>query len=495
MSDAVPSTYAEKLRFGWSLHAPLRLAERRFLLICVDLLIANGALLAAMALRYSRGLDVSLILEHPLWFAILSASWLLAASASDTYHPRVAEHLQAVVPAVVKAGAQTTLIYLLIPFLTPALPSSRLALASLFLVITAAILAWRSVYAIVLPQPILQHRVLVVGTGSAASMIVRTLLDQERGSYQPVGFIDDEPMFQGGVLGVGGSVGSEATGGRGSLSFPVLGGRHQILAVITRYRVTTLVVALSHRVDPELLQTLMTCVEKGIDVIPMSVLYEQLTGRVPVPYLAASLDATLAVQQLGMSVWWRFVKRLMDVALSGFGLLCLGAIFPAIALAIYLDSPGPILYSQQRVGKGGRIFSIFKFRTMVPNAENGIAVWTQEDDPRVTRVGRLLRGMHLDEWPQFLNILKGEMSAVGPRPERPEFVAMIAAKSPLYPLRHMVKPGMAGWALVKQGYAATVEDSLIRLQYDLYYVKHQSPWFDLVILLKTLEDALSFRGR
>jgi len=186
----------------------------------------------------------------------------------------------------------------------------------------------------------------------------------------------------------------------------------------------------------------------------------------------------------------------MDIVLTSTGLFFLGPALPFIALAIYLDSPGPIFYTQERVGKGGKTFRAHKFRSMVPNAEKkGKPAWAQEGDPRVTRVGRLLRATHVDEFPQFLNIIKGEMSAVGPRPERPEFVPELEKEIPFYRTRHCVKPGMAGWALVKQGYGASREDALIKLQYDLYYIKHQSVWLDVVILLKTIVDTVTLRGR
>ncbi|MCW1300582.1 MAG: sugar transferase [Candidatus Parvarchaeota archaeon] len=146
------------------------------------------------------------------------------------------------------------------------------------------------------------------------------------------------------------------------------------------------------------------------------------------------------------------------------------------------------------MGQGGRIFRAYKFRTMVPDAEKNGAVWAQKNDPRVTRVGRILRKTHIDEFPQFINILKGEMSAVGPRPERPEFVEELAREIPFYSVGHAVKPGMAGWALVKYGYASSKEDTVIKLQYDLYYIKHWSFWLDLVILLKTVLEMLTMRG-
>ena len=175
----------------------------------------------------------------------------------------------------------------------------------------------------------------------------------------------------------------------------------------------------------------------------------------------------------------------MDIVLASVGLCLLAPAIPFIAVAIYLDCPGPIFYSQERVGKGGRRFRIHKFRSMESNAEQNGAVWAQENDKRVTRVGRLLRRTHVDEFPQFLNILKGEMSAVGPRPERPEFVDELAEEIPFFRVRHAVRPGMAGWSLVNQGYSGTRESALQKLQYDLYYISNWSFGLDLWILLMT----------
>jgi exopolysaccharide biosynthesis polyprenyl glycosylphosphotransferase len=276
---------------------------------------------------------------------------------------------------------------------------------------------------------------------------------------------------------------------------PILGSTEFLADGIARYRVTMLVLSLPQQLESRLLQVLMECVERGIQVVPMSALYEQLTGRVPVEHLQENWYVALPVHHRDHSPLWRFFKRVMDIVLAGIGLLALGAILPIIAIALLVDSRGPLFYTQPRVGKGGRLFRVYKFRSMRLDAEHGSAMWAQENDPRTTRLGRLLRATHVDELPQLLNVLRGEMSAVGPRPERPEFVRALAAAAPFYPLRHTVKPGMAGWALVKQGYASTPEDLLVRLQYDFYYIKHQSLWFDLLILCKTFWHAVGFRGR
>jgi exopolysaccharide biosynthesis polyprenyl glycosylphosphotransferase len=240
---------------------------------------------------------------------------------------------------------------------------------------------------------------------------------------------------------------------------------------------------------------LIECLIEGVEVIPTPVLIENLTKRIPLDGLGEHWPISMPLRLRNTDVMPRVAKRALDIAASVVGLLILAPLFPWIALAIYLESPGPIIYSQERVGRAGKIFRIHKFRSMIPDAEQDGPVWASPGDDRVTRVGRLLRASHLDELPQIWNVLRGEMSAVGPRPERPEFVGRLAEEIPAYELRHAVKPGMAGWAVIKQGYVASVEHAFTKTEYDLYYVKHQSLWFDLVILAKTVIRVATFRGR
>jgi lipopolysaccharide/colanic/teichoic acid biosynthesis glycosyltransferase len=167
---------------------------------------------------------------------------------------------------------------------------------------------------------------------------------------------------------------------------------------------------------------------------------------------------------------------------------------PFIALFIKLDSKGPLLYLQKRVGKNECIFSVIKFRTMYQNAENGQAVWAKEKDERVTRVGKILRKFRLDEITQFINVLKGDMALIGPRPERPEFVSMLSKEIPFYNYRHLVKPGITGWAQVNYSYGNSVEDALEKLQYDLYWIKNRSFWLDLKVILKSIKVVLTGFG-
>jgi exopolysaccharide biosynthesis polyprenyl glycosylphosphotransferase len=487
---------------------PLPFSERRLLLIGLDLLAINGALLLALtvwnrdalglAMRVEHGPDLGPLLRRPLWFLLLSALWLPLAHAFDAYDLRVAGRFRTAAPAVLKAGVITAVVYLLIPYLPPALPTSRFSLFAFPFSVLTLLLAGRGLYTLALAQPLFQRRALIIGAGWAGRTIAQALAEHGDGTYQIVGFVDDDPA----KLGKGGAGARHAQSAfRNPKSeirnpkFTVLGNRHALPILIAQHHVTTLILAITHEVNGELLQILMDSLELGVEIVPMPVLYEQLTGRVPVEHVGGNWYVAMPIHHPGTGALWPLVKRLMDIVLASLGLLFVLPFFPLIALAIYLDSPGPIFYTQERVGKNGRRFKVYKFRTMRPDAEKEGEVWAQENDPRVTRVGRILRKSHVDEFPQFLNILKGEMSAVGPRPERPEFVEELAKEIPFYRVRHAVKPGMAGWGLVRQGYGASKEDALLKLQYDLYYIKHQSLWLDLVILLKTVVDTLTLGGR
>ncbi|MBN1966751.1 MAG: sugar transferase, partial [Anaerolineae bacterium] len=185
-----------------------------------------------------------------------------------------------------------------------------------------------------------------------------------------------------------------------------------------------------------------------------------------------------------------------DMVLSMIGLLSFAVLLPLIMLAMRLDSPGPVFFTQKRVGKGGKVFSVLKLRSMIPDAERESGPqWAIDHDPRITRVGKVLRKTRLDEVPQLLNVLRGEMSLIGPRPERPEFVDELSEKIPFYRTRHVVKPGITGWAQVRYHYGSSEEDALIKLQYDLYYIRHHSLALDLLIMLRTVGKMLSFQGR
>jgi exopolysaccharide biosynthesis polyprenyl glycosylphosphotransferase len=329
-------------------------------------------------------------------------------------------------------------------------------------------------------------RALIFAAGRAGCMIAQAIAKHSNNGCQIIGFIDDDPAKEGAAI----DIGSEDTP-----KYTVLGNRHALPKLISQHGINTLIVAINQVIDNKLEEILTRCANLGMRIVPMPVLYEYLTGRVPLEHVNNEWYMKMPLQHPGTGKLNRFIKRMSDIILASLGILCWAPMFPLIALAIYLDSPGPLFYAQDRVGKSGSVFKAYKFRSMVPDAERGNAVWAQKNDPRITRVGRILRKTHIDEFPQFINILKGEMSAVGPRAERPEFEQELEKEIPFYNVRHAVKPGMAGWGLVNQGYGASKEDAKVKLEYDLYYIKNQSLRLDMLILLKTIVDTLTLRGR
>ena len=477
-------------------HWPIQISERRLLLVTLDLLAINVALAVGVGMRpdYEAGWQLPLLYPH--WFFLLSGIYLVLANAFDSYNLRRSAQMSDAAEAVLKSGFLAILIFNMIPYLTPTLPPSRRYLVLFPVMALASLLLGRGFYVVTLARLFFRRRTLIVGAGWAGSTVLQALRQHGDDTYHIVGFIDDDPAKAEMAVMAGRTAATDTSVEAAPADAPkVIGNRNDLEELLGSRRVKSLILAINHDIDAELLQVLMGCLERGVEIIPMSDLYEQLTGHVPVEHVRANWYVAMPLQHPGSGTLGPTVKRILDFLFSSLGLLILGIILPFVALAIYIDSPGPIFYTQPRVGKGGRCFRIYKLRTMIPDAEKGTPVWAQKKDKRVTRVGRILRKLHIDEFPQFLNVFNGDMSVVGPRPERPEFVERLQKEIPFYRVRHAVKPGMAGWGLVRQGYAATKGDQLVKLQYDLYYIKHQSTWLDIVVLTRTVLRAMAFRGR
>jgi exopolysaccharide biosynthesis polyprenyl glycosylphosphotransferase len=462
---------------------PLQLSERKALLVLADLAMVTLAVLVALWLWTLRDpwrtFSQDFVLSQAHWFLILIALWLFLAALNNFYDLHVADYLRLSGAALARITALVLLIYLGIYFVAPRHALPRLFILYFGMASFSLVGLWRAGYVLLLSRAAFQRRALIVGAGWAGRTIARTIRNLSPG-YHLVGFMDDDPAKQGQVIE----------------NLPILGTRRDLVNLVRANDVAEVILAITHDVNGELLQALMDCQEQGMAITPMTALYEELTGRVPVEHIGDAWYIALPLNHAATGGFYPLLKRAVDIGVATLGLVILGLLFPFIALAIVLDSPGPVFYTQERVGKGGKTYRVIKLRTMIPGAEReGEAIWARENDPRVTRVGRFLRKMRLDELPQFINVLRGEMSVVGPRPERPEFVAELERQLPFYRMRHAVKPGMAGWAMLYQDYAGSVEDALVRLQYDLYYIKHQSFWLDMLILLRTLGRMLALRGR
>ena len=272
------------------------------------------------------------------------------------------------------------------------------------------------------------------------------------------------------------------------------GPRHRPLVErVIAERASVVVLDLAAQADETVVAQAATLHENGVRVRTLSLFYEEWLGKLPVAELER-LSLMFDIGEIHRARYGR-VKRMTDVAVALAGWVVLAVAAPFVAIGNLLGNPGPLLYRQQRVGRFGRPFEIVKFRTMRSGAEGAVNEWTTEDDPRITPFGRLLRRTHLDELPQVVNILRGDLSLVGPRPEQPHYVAELREKIPFYDLRHLVRPGLTGWAQVKYGYAGNEADALEKLQYEFFYLRHQDLALDLRIVGRTLRSVVGRGGR
>ena len=459
---------------------PLRMSERRTLLGLVDALMLGAAVVIALWLWTLRGdmaFSLGFLVEEAQWFLVLGGLWTLTAVLDNFYRPEITASFTATAFSLLRINATMVVIYVLIYFFSSPTSVNRVVVLFFGALSLVLIGSWRAVYTLALHGAFFEQRVLILGAGMSGQVIAHTIHDNLDKAYRVVGFVDD-------AAPVGDLVGGT----------PVLGPSANLVRLAQQYGVAEIVLAQPDLSSAAVFQALMDCQEQGLRITPMALLYENITSRVPVEHVGDQWYIALPLDHQGHSKFYTGVKRVFDLLGALVGLCLYGPLLPFLALAIRLDSPGPVFYRQKRVGQGGRVFDVYKLRTMVENAEPDQPVWAALDDPRVTRVGRFLRKTRLDELPQLLNILLGDMSFVGPRPERPEMVADLEGKIPFYRARHAVRPGATGWAFVNNGYARSVEETLLKLQYDLYYIKHQSPLLDLLIILKSIGLVLTMRG-
>lgn len=363
-----------------------------------------------------------------------------------------------------------------IGYLIPDLSTGRGVLAAEFAALAVVMPAWRWLLNRVVGVIFLPSRVAVIGGGFAGETLVKALARSEE--HEVVGVYDDDPAKQGRAVG----------------PYTVAGASRELLNSPDGAQPDAVAVAITHRKSEELFEFLIECRRRGWQVTDMIEPYEAVTGRLPVEHLSEGWVAFMSELLPVRKGFNAKLKRLMDVA-GSVVLLAVGAVPMALAVpAIWLTSRGPTLFRQRRVGRDGEAFDVLKLRTMHRDAEPDGPVWATPNDGRVTAVGRVLRLTRLDEFPQLFNVLRGEMSLVGPRPERPEFVERLEREIPYYGLRHMVKPGVTGWAQVSYPYGASVADAKVKLEYDLYYIRHMGPIFDLRVLLKTIHVLLFAKG-
>jgi sugar transferase (PEP-CTERM system associated) len=369
------------------------------------------------------------------------------------------------------------LILAVLYYLFPQLIIGRGTFLISFVLCPPLLLSWRYLCRWMADRPLLNERILILGTGPLAIEVGTEILSLKSLGYRIVGFIDKDPAKVGIRL----------------LNPSIIGEYLQLSAIAQAEGINRIIVALSEQRGSLPIDALLQCKMLGIKIEDGATFFEQITGKSPLEELKPSwliFSDGFKIQKSR-----KIIKRCTDVVFSVIGLILALPFFVVVPLLIRFDSRGPVFYRQERVGEKGKCFTLLKFRSMRVDAEADLGpVWAQENDSRATRIGKLIRKTRIDEIPQLFNVLKGEMSFVGPRPERSCFVGKLTQEIPYYPLRFSVKPGITGWAQIKYDYGASVKDAFEKLQYELYYIKNLSFFLDIAIIFSTVKVVLYGKG-
>jgi len=399
---------------------------------------------------------------------------------ADLYDLRIVADRRELFVRMLQALGITSLCLALLYYWFPALVIGRGVFLIAAGLVAVIVIGWRLAFTWMARHVRPRERLLVAGTGAAAVELVRELLDRrEELGAEIVGFVDTNPAAVGQPL----------------VNPGVIGLLSDIPRIVGERGVDRVVVSMADARGKLPMDDLLAMkLQDGVRFAHLATVYEEYTGKIAVENLRPSWF--VFSEGFRKSRWRLAGKRVVDVSAAVVGLVLAAPVMLVSALLVRMTSPGPIIYRQERVGLQGRAFTIYKFRSMRQDAEHGTgAVWARPGaDPRTTRVGRWLRRTRVDELPQLWNMLRGDMSLVGPRPERPEFVEGLTRDIPYYGQRHIVRPGLTGWAQVRYSYGASAEDAMQKLQYDLYYIKNMSPGLDWFIILETIKTVLVRSG-
>ncbi|MCZ8144084.1 exopolysaccharide biosynthesis polyprenyl glycosylphosphotransferase [Flavobacterium sp.] len=454
------------------------ISERKLLLRLFDTLLVLMALYIISSLFDFRYFTFSK--DNFIWSVVLAVYLNIFSSVFEMYNLQVASNQFQVIRSIILTTSTTVLFYLLTPIYTPVLPSNRIQIIIFFLSIFITLLLWRLFYVFFLASHRFVKKAILV-------------CDQEQLDALISGIESVDPHYKFIAF-----VNSDETDADSAKTFSIRRIPSQNLeAFVRKTSISELVIATQKTdgITVNLYNQLIHLLENGIIIREYTQVYEDSTKRIPVQYVSRDFYRYFPFSRSNQNHLYLLFSRIFDVLFSVIGLLLGLVFFPLILFGNLIGNRGPLFYTQERVGKNGEVFRIYKFRTMVKNAEFNGAVFTTANDSRITAFGKFMRKTRLDEFPQFINILRGDMSIIGPRPERPVFVQQIAENMPFYETRHVVKPGLTGWAQVNYSYGDSIDDSLVKLQYDLYYIKHRSIFLDINIVIKTFSTILFYRGQ
>jgi sugar transferase (PEP-CTERM system associated) len=396
---------------------------------------------------------------------------------NDFYDLTLVHSNRELIVRLLQAAGAASIVLAALYILLPDLMIGNGIFVSALFVFLVAILGWRLLFNHVSGSLKLQERVLFVGTGDTARKVARQILDQHEYAYRVIGFIDDDASRIGERI----------------VNPAIVGTPADIDRLIADHHIDRIVVGLSDRRGKLPVEELLRAKLAGIRVEDATTTYERITGKILIDDLRPSW--LIFSDGFRVSSVTRLMKRTIDLALAAVLAALTLPLMAITALLVLVEDGRPVLYRQERVGENGRLFTLAKFRSMSKDAEKGgTPIWAIDGDDRITRIGRFIRKTRLDELPQLWNVVRGDMSFVGPRPERPFFVEQLSKEIPFYQQRHAVKPGLTGWAQVKYRYGSSLEDAMEKLRYDLYYIKHLSVLFDLTIVFDTVKVVLFRKG-
>lgn len=452
-------------------------SERKILLRIFDVMSVFVSLYLVGDVFNFNYLNISV--TNYYWIIVLAVYILFIGSVFEMYNLQVASNQYQVIKSIILTSSTTVLVYLLTPIYTPFLPSKRLEILIFFFSVFGALFIWRMIYVRFFASNRFVKKVILVCDQDQAKELVEGLTSVDP-HYRVLGFVNSDS----------GSTNSEKLKIK-SISI-------ENLAKFVRQNSISEIVVASQKTDGitvSLYNQLIILLEKGYIIREYTQVYEAITHRIPVQYVSRDFYRYFPFSRSNQNHLYLLIVRILEILMSLIGLSLGILLLPIILMGNFFGNRGKLFYTQERVGKNGEVFNIVKFRTMVKNAEKDGAVFATSNDARITPFGKILRKSRIDEFPQFINILKGDMAVIGPRPERPVFVKEIAEVMPFYETRHVIKPGLTGWAQVNYSYGETIDDSLIKLQYDLYYIKHRSLFLDFNIIFKTLSTILFYRGQ
>lgn len=445
----------------------------------LGLLIFESALIylcgvAAIQIRFAGEAGEAMIARQG-WVKLLAA--MVVAQSSfylfDLYDFKAIGQRSTLPLRIMQALGMSAIALALLFYAIPQMMLGRGVFALALALMLTAMIGWRALAMWILGHPLLAERVLILGTDLPAIAIAREIMQRREHGYEVIGFVSHDLALVGQSL----------------INPRVIGVMDDLEELVRLRRPDRIVIALADRRGKLPLDLLLRFkVRDEIQVEESARFFERLTGKISTDRLQPG--QLIFTETSRWTRLYRRLRRMFDIVSSLIGIALSSPLIILTAIAVRLESRGSVIYTQERVGLHGRKFRIFKFRSMRPDAEANGPVWAGEKDPRVTRVGAIIRKLRIDETPQFFNILRGEMSLIGPRPERPEFVEQLEDQIPYYFERHLVKPGLTGWAQVCYPYGASFDDAREKHQYDLYYIKNQSPLLDAIIVLETARVVL-----